>query len=100
MDLAALIRQDNERERAAVRSFVETAIAEDVEGFVESAVEVATLLGEHLEDDTAEVSAEGADGLVVSLALGAFFSRSSAAIAGPVCDGDRRRPSSPSWRGR
>ncbi len=22
------------------------------------------------------------------------------AIAGPVCDGDRRRPSSPSWRGR
>ena len=43
MDLAALIRQDNERERAAVRSFVETAIAEDVEGFVESAVEVANL---------------------------------------------------------
>jgi hypothetical protein len=43
MDLAALIRQDNERERAAVRSFVETAIAGDVEGFVESAVEVANL---------------------------------------------------------
>ena len=34
---------------------------------------VGTLLGEHLEDDTAEVSAEGADGLVVSLAIGAFF---------------------------
>ncbi len=30
-------------------------------------------MGEHLEDDAAEVTAEGADGLVVSLALGALF---------------------------
>ncbi len=34
---------------------------------------VGPLLAEHLEDDAAEVSAEGADGLVVSLAVGAFF---------------------------
>ncbi len=30
-------------------------------------------MGEHLEDDAAEVTAEGADGLVVSLAFGALF---------------------------
>ncbi len=30
-------------------------------------------MAEHLEDDAAEVSAEGADGLVVSLAFGALF---------------------------
>ena len=42
-NLDALIRQANERERAVVRSFVETAIAGDVEGFVKSAVEVGTL---------------------------------------------------------
>ena len=30
-------------------------------------------MSEHLEDDAAEVTAEGADGLVVSLTVGAFF---------------------------
>ncbi len=34
---------------------------------------VGTLFGEQLEDDAAEVSAEGTDGLVVPFALGAFF---------------------------
>ena len=34
---------------------------------------IETLLAEHLEDDAAEVSAEGADGLIVFLAFGAFF---------------------------
>ncbi len=44
-----------------------------VSGFWSGIDPVGTLLAEHLEDDAAEVSAEGADGLVVSLALGAFF---------------------------
>ncbi len=35
---------------------------------------VGALLAEHLEDDATDVSAEGADGLVVSFAFGAFFS--------------------------
>ncbi len=30
-------------------------------------------MAEHLEDDAAEMSAEGADGLIVLLAFGAFF---------------------------
>ncbi len=34
---------------------------------------VGALLAEHLEDDAAEVSAESADGLIVSLSFGAFF---------------------------
>ncbi len=34
---------------------------------------VGKLLGEHLEYDAADLTAEGADGLVVSLSLGAFF---------------------------
>ena len=34
---------------------------------------IGALLAEHLEDDAAEVSAEGADGLIVLLAFGAFF---------------------------
>ncbi len=34
---------------------------------------VGALLAGHLEEDAAEVSAEGADGLIVFLALGAFF---------------------------
>ncbi len=60
---------------------------------------IGALLAEHLEDDAAKVSAEGADGLIVLLPS-ARFSRSSVAIAGPVCDGDRRPPPSPPWRGR
>jgi len=32
---------------------------------------VGTLLAEHLEDDTAEVSSKGSDGLVVFLSFGA-----------------------------
>ncbi len=34
---------------------------------------IGTVLAEHLEDDAAEVSAEGAYGLIVFLAFGAFF---------------------------
>ncbi len=46
---------------------------EKVSNFWSGIDPVGTLLGEHLEDDAAEVSAEGADGLVVFLAFGAFF---------------------------
>ncbi len=46
---------------------------EEVSDFSSGIDPVGTLLAEHLEDDAAKVSAEGADGLVVSLALGAFF---------------------------
>ncbi len=34
---------------------------------------IRAVLAEHLEDDAAKVSAEGADGLIVLLAFGAFF---------------------------
>ncbi len=43
-------------------------------GFWSGIDPVGTLLGEHLEDDAAEVTAEGTNGLVVSLSFGAFFS--------------------------
>ena len=46
---------------------------EKVSNFSSGIDPVASFLAEHLEDDAAEVSAEGADGLVVSLALGALF---------------------------
>ncbi len=51
-------------------------------------------MGEHLEDDAAEVSAEGADGLVVSLAIGAFFLVVALRLRDPfaiVIDGDHHR---------
>ncbi len=34
---------------------------------------VGSLLAEHLEDDAAEVTSKGSDGLIVFLAFGAFF---------------------------
>ncbi len=55
---------------------------------------VGTLLGEHLEDDTAEVTAEGAYGLVVSLAIGALFLVVALRLRDPfamVIDGDHHR---------
>ncbi len=48
-------------------------------------------MSEHLEDDAAEVSAEGADGLVVSLSFGALFFVVALRLRDPfamVIDGD------------
>ncbi len=55
---------------------------------------VGTVLAEHLEDDTAEVSSKGADGLVVSLSFGAFFLVIALRLGDPfsmVIDGDHHR---------
>ncbi len=45
---------------------------EEVSNFLSGIDPVGALLAEHLEDDAAEVSAEGADGLIVLLAFGAL----------------------------
>ncbi len=46
---------------------------EKVSNFSSGIDPVGTLLGEHLEDNAAEVSSKGSDSLVVSLSFGAFF---------------------------
>ncbi len=65
-----------------------------VSGFWSGIDPVGTLLAEHLEDNAAEVPAEGADGLVVSFALGAFFFVVALRLRDPfamVIDGDHHR---------
>ena len=42
-DFRARIREENERERAAVRGFVDTAVSGDVKGFIRSIDEVAKM---------------------------------------------------------
>ena len=57
-------------------------------------------MAEHLEDDAAEVSAEGADRLIVSIAFGALLFVVGLGLRDPfamVIDGGRYAPP---WRGR
>ncbi len=56
---------------------------------------LGALLAEHLEDDAAEVTSKGADGLIVLLAFGAFFLVVALRLRDPftmVIDGHHHRP--------
>ncbi len=65
-----------------------------VSGFWSGIDPVGTLLGEHLEDDAAKVTAEGTNGLVVSLSFGTLFFVVALRLRDPfamVIEGDHHR---------